>query len=249
MVMMSWRHGVRLSWVLFVTAVAWNPSLLNTVTFDPFTLPSLPVDRRVLSSTVNPNVSFPSNDVLVNIRPLLISQASSKGGRLDPTCAKKNKTKHVKTEKGWTDGSSAFSLFVCLLLFSRRKKGENTMGKKKKKCVDPFPCGDCCPRNLKQTCLSGADVKTALSWKCFSCFKIFVWHVWIFFSNQTSQAGLHDVSHQTLRSYDQFLVMKTATKLAFLCGWNWVSPKWPIKELQFCHFWNKFNFFFHLSSL
>lgn len=92
MVMMSWRHGVRLSWVLFVTAVAWNPSLLNTVTFDPFTLPSLPVDRRVLSSTVNPNVSFPSNDVVVNIRPLLIAQASSKGGRLDPTCAKKNKT-------------------------------------------------------------------------------------------------------------------------------------------------------------
>lgn len=134
MVMMSWRHGVRLSWVLFVTAVAWNPSLLNTVTFDPFTLPSLPVDRRVLSSTVNPNVSFPSNDVLVNIRPLLISQASSKGGRLDPTCAKKNKTKHVKTEKGWTDGSSAFSQFVCLLLFSRRKKGENTMEKKKKMC-------------------------------------------------------------------------------------------------------------------
>lgn len=131
MVMMSWRHGVRLSWVLFVTAVAWNPSLLNTVTFDPFTLPSLPVDRRVLSSTVNPNVSFPTNDVVVNIRPLLIAQASSKGGRLDPTCAKKNKTKHVKTEKGWTDGSSAFSQFVCLLLFSRRKKRGEHYGEKK----------------------------------------------------------------------------------------------------------------------
>lgn len=33
--------------------VAWNPSLWNTVTFDPFILPSLPVDRRVMSSTVN----------------------------------------------------------------------------------------------------------------------------------------------------------------------------------------------------
>lgn len=30
-----------------------NRLLLNTVTFDPFTLPSLPVDRHVMSSTVN----------------------------------------------------------------------------------------------------------------------------------------------------------------------------------------------------
>lgn len=35
------------------STMALNRLLLNTVTFDPFTLPSLPVDRRVMLSTVN----------------------------------------------------------------------------------------------------------------------------------------------------------------------------------------------------
>lgn len=46
------RHVVWLSWMLFVTLWRKVLSLLNTVTFDPFTLPSLPVDRRNMSSTV-----------------------------------------------------------------------------------------------------------------------------------------------------------------------------------------------------
>lgn len=35
------------------STMALNRLLLNTVTFDPFTLPSLPVDQRVMLSTVN----------------------------------------------------------------------------------------------------------------------------------------------------------------------------------------------------
>lgn len=72
-----------------------NRLLLNTVTFDPFTLPSLPVDRHVMSSTVNikknNNVSYPLNVVVVNIHLLLVLLASSKGNRLDYKCAKNNK--------------------------------------------------------------------------------------------------------------------------------------------------------------
>lgn len=47
------RQEARLIVDVVRAIVAWNPSLLNTVTFDPLTLPSPPVDRRVTSSTVN----------------------------------------------------------------------------------------------------------------------------------------------------------------------------------------------------
>lgn len=79
----------------------------NTVTFDPFTLPSLPVDRRVMLSTVNrnDNVSFPLNGVVVNIHPPLSLSASSGGNRLDPTCAKNRKERKRLL---LTDESSAF---------------------------------------------------------------------------------------------------------------------------------------------
>lgn len=79
--------------------VAWNPSLLNTVTFDPLSLCPLCLligaSRWALWTEKKNYVSFPLSGVVVNIR-LLVSLASSEGVRLDPPCAKKKTRKERK---------------------------------------------------------------------------------------------------------------------------------------------------------
>lgn len=80
--------------------VAWNPSLLNTVTFDPFhsALSACWSARHVEHCELKKKkkkVSFPLSGVVVNIR-LLVSLASSEGVRLDPPCAKKKTRKERK---------------------------------------------------------------------------------------------------------------------------------------------------------
>lgn len=148
----------------------------------PFTLPSLPVDRRVTSSTVNWKkkcyVSFPLNGVVVNIRPSLVSSASSEGVRLDPPCAKKTREKKVafkQTSPLPFTVEKKTSLYVyCCRIFLENKKRVKTLW-----CLDPFPWGelDCRPRNLKQRCLSGAAdeavVETFMNESSrFSCFNV-----------------------------------------------------------------------------
>lgn len=117
------------------------PSLLNTVTSDPVFLPSVPVNRRIVSSTVNENkkernVSFPP--------------------RLDLTRAKNNQRGTKKKRFLLTDKSSAFhseekkTTFVCLLLSHLLwKTGENKINKISS---GPVSLWKIFPRTLKQRC-------------------------------------------------------------------------------------------------